>query len=338
LFDDSIDPIFITDLKGRILEPNRQASVLSGYTARQLHDLTIQSLHEIKLGTGELHLEKIKTGHTRRYESLLQNKAGHTSPIEVYLRRVVFEDTDCLQWTFRDISERRELDALRNDLMAMIYHDLRSPLANIVSSLDVLTTLFEGQEDETVKSVMNIAERSTDRIQRLINSLLDINRLESGQAIVSQKAVSPVNLVREAVETVQPMIESRHQTLKNSLPSKLPSIWVDADMIRRVLINLLENACKFTPPQGGIEVGAKIDGDWLLLWVSDNGPGIPLADQDIIFNMFTRLKREGMPGGLGVGLAFCRLAVTGHGGRIWVESETGKGARFLLTLPVHRPK
>ena len=110
-------------------------------------------------------------------------------PSRLQVRKVVFEEAESLQWLMRDITERKDLDTLREDMLSMIYHDLRSPLANIVSSLDVLTALYPGQENESLQSVVTIARRSTDRIQRLVSSLLDINRLESGQAIVSQQAV-----------------------------------------------------------------------------------------------------------------------------------------------------
>ncbi len=109
-------------------------------------------------------------------------------------------------------------------------------------------------------------------------------------------------------------------------------------MSRRVLINLIENAIKFTPTGGQIEVGAKPDGDWLEFWVKDSGPGIPPADQTRIFEKFTRLRGKDKPGGLGVGLAFCRLAVNGHGGRIWVVSQPGAGAEFHFTLPAATPQ
>jgi signal transduction histidine kinase len=247
---------------------------------------------------------------------------------------VVFEEAESLQWLMRDITERKDLDTLREDMLSMIYHDLRSPLANIVSSLDVLTALYPGQENENLLSVVTIARRSTDRIQRLVSSLLDINRLESGQAIVSQQSVVVSILAGDVMDAVLPLVESRHQTLTNSLVEKLPAVWVDVDMIRRVLINLIENASKFTQPEGKIELGAKRDGEWLQMWVQDNGPGIPFADQERIFEKFTRLKSEGSANGLGVGLAFCRLAVEGHGGRIWVESRTGQGAKFNITLPL----
>jgi len=110
------------------------------------------------------------------------------------------------------------------------------------------------------------------------------------------------------------------------------------DMARRVLVNLIENAIKFAPTEGRIEVGAKQDGEWLQFWVKDNGPGIPPADQEHIFDKFTRLRGKDKPGGLGVGLAFCRLAVQGHGGRIWVESPDGKGANFNFTFPLATPQ
>jgi signal transduction histidine kinase len=105
-------------------------------------------------------------------------------------------------------------------------------------------------------------------------------------------------------------------------------------MARRVLINLMENSSKFTPTGGALNVGALAEDDWLHIWIKDNGPGIPAAEQDRIFDKFTRLRGKNKPGGLGIGLAFCRLAVQGHGGRIWVESDMGTGATFHFTFPV----
>jgi len=333
LFDDSIDPILLTDWNGKIFEANRQAAELSGHTSKQLHEMSVSDLSLKRWREQGLSEEDLKAGQTFTYESVLQGSDGKDIPVEVHVRRVVFEDTDSLQWTLRDISERKDLDSMRDDLTAMIYHDLRSPLANIVSSLDVLATIFNGNDNAGARSVLSIAMRSTDRIQRLVNSLLDINRLESGQAIISQQAASPASLAGEAIEAVHPMIENRRQFLRTNLHGKLSSIWVDVDMIRRVLINLLENASKFTPAEGLIEIGAAPDGDWVKLWVQDNGPGIPLSEQERIFGKFTRLKGVNTTSGLGIGLAFCRLAVSGHGGRIWVESRPGQGSKFFLTLP-----
>jgi PAS domain S-box-containing protein len=334
LFNDSVDPILITDWDGKIHEVNRQAALISGYPAEQLQGMSIYSLHKAVKEETQVDQESLKQGETISYEALLHNKTGVAVPVEVYVRRVIFDEAEFLQWLMHDITERKDLDALREDLTSMIYHDLRSPLANIVSSLDVLKALCVNEGNETVESVLTIARRSTDRIQRLVNSLLDINRLESGQAIVSQQQVSPASLLDEAIEIVRPMIDSRHQTLLASIPTDLPSIFVDTDMIRRVLINLLENASKFSPLEGKIETGVKKQGENIIFWVEDNGPGIPSQDQERIFEKFTRLKSKEGIAGLGIGLAFCRLAVQGHGGKIWVESEPDKGAKFLFSIPV----
>jgi signal transduction histidine kinase len=223
-------------------------------------------------------------------------------------------------------------------MTAMIYHDIRSPLGNIVSSLELVNSLLP--EDETLHTMLNIARNSTGRIQRLVNSLLDINRLESGQQIADQHAVDPLALIREALKDVQPAASGRQQKLENKATSVLPLIWVDVDMIHRMFINLLENAIKYTPAGGRIEIGAQTSGGASVkFWVRDNGPGISAADRDRVFDKFTRLRSgTSNPSGIGIGLSFCKLAVQGHGGQIWVESELGKGTTFWLTLPVAQKK
>ena len=334
LFDDSVDPIFVTGWDGKIHEANRQAALISEYSSDQLQGMKIEKLHDVTRGAKTVNVEKLKAGETMSYEAALKTSTGRAIPIQVQVRRVVFEEAESLQWLMHDITERKDLDVLREDMLSMIYHDLRSPLANIVSSLDVITGMGGAKDNEAVQSVIKIARRSTDRIQRLVSSLLDINRLENGQAIVSQQSVDAAVLAEYVIDAVHPMADSRHQTLTNRFPEELASVWVDVDMIRRVLINLMENASKFTPPGGKIELGANREGEWLQMWVQDDGPGIPPADQERIFDKFTRLKEAGAPNGLGVGLAFCRLAVQGHGGKIWVESRNGQGSKFILTLPL----
>lgn len=334
LFEDSIDPMLITDWEGRIIEANRQASLLTGYTHDQLHKLTIDQIHEVHWHRTGMEYETLRENQMCSYESSLHRPDDSHLPIEVHARRVEFDEADSIQWIMRDITERKELDSLREDLTAMIYHDLRSPLANIVSSLDVLYGMVTDDDKETVLSILKIAESSTDRIQRLVSSLLDVNRLESGQPVADQSVIETLELMNNAVRDVTPVAEGRRQKLISDLPIELPPIWVDEDMARRVLINLMENASKFTPVTGSIEVGAREENGWVHMWVKDNGPGIPLAEQDRIFDKFTRLRGNSKAGGLGIGLAFCRLAVLGHGGRIWVESDPGNGATFHFTFPV----
>ena len=336
LFEDSVDAILITDWEGRVLEANRQAVTLSGYSTDELHALSVDQLHEVKWNRTGLNFETLKRSEECTYESGLLKKDGGSTPIEVHARRVEFDETDSIQWIIQDITERKELDALRDDMIAMIYHDIRSPLGNVVSSLEMMSSLMP--DDETLVSMLNIARNSTARIQRLVNSLLDINRLESGQHIIDQNSIDPQALIRESIRDVMPAAAGRQQNIENKVTTVLPLIWVDVDMIHRVFINLLENAIKFTPVDGQIQIGAQTDGIFVKFWIRDNGPGISPADRERIFDKFIRVRGKSRTVGLGLGLAFCRLAVHGHGGEIWVESELEKGSTFWITLPVAQKK
>jgi signal transduction histidine kinase len=262
----------------------------------------------------------LRENRTLSYESTLLKEDEKRTPIEVHARRVEFHEADSIQWILRDITERKELDGLREDLTAMIYHDLRSPLANIVSSLDVLFGMVPEEDRDTVLTILKIAE--TDRIQRLVSSLLDVNRLESGQPVADQKVVETIPLIKKTVLDVEPVAQGRRQTIAADLPNRLPPIWVDEDM------------AQFTPPDGKLGIGARHEDGWVHMWVKDNGPGIPASEQERIFDKFTRLRGSNKASGLGIGLAFCRLAVLGHGGKIWVESESGAGSTFHFTFPV----
>ncbi len=338
LFENSTDSILITDWNGTILEANRQAVINSEYPEEELHGLNIESLHDVNRDNTGPAFEHLKTYGASSYESQLHQKNGQSLPVQVEVRSVDFEETDVLQWTLHDISERKALDDLRNDLMAMVYHDLRSPLANIISSLDMLSGMINAQDNEAVQSVLDIAQNSTTRVERLVNSLLDINRLESGQKIVNQRSVGLGALVTKAIAEIQPLATNRSQTIKPKISKALPPVWVDEDMIFRVLINLLENASKFAPSQGKITVTARPKKGWVQVEVEDEGPGIPAVYHERIFDKFTQLRGMDKPGGLGIGLAFCRIIIEGHGGRIWVKSESEKGSTFLFTLPVATAK
>jgi two-component system, NtrC family, sensor histidine kinase KinB len=334
LFEDSIEPILITDWEGRILEANRQAIHTSGLCIEDLKKLEIGNLHSLdqeKLGSC---FQNLNEGTTVSYDSVLFTSTGRVVPVTVRARQVFFEDVTYLQWILRDISERKNLDSLREDLLAMVYHDLRSPLANIVSSLDAIETLLTEDSDPTLTSLLSISMRSAGRIERMTNSLLDINHLEAGQSLGNRLPYEVVDIIRDSIETVLPNLQAKKQTLLTDLNCQNSLSKGDYDMIRRVITNLLENAIKFTPNGGIIEVGMKNCEELIEIYVKDNGPGIPSSVREQIFDKFSRIASPGAPRGLGLGLTFCRLAVEAHGGRIWVENKAGEGARFTFTLPV----
>jgi len=333
LFEDSIVPIIITTRDGHILEANRQAIQISNYTLAELVQHTIFELHKAQMSLLGDQLEKLAQMQTISYESELNTRDQKSIPIGVYVRKVSIEEEEFLQWTLQDISERKELDALRENLIAMIYHDLRSPLSNIISSMDMITAMAPEKVAPTLQPILSIMKRSTDRMQRLISSLLDIHRLEAGQSIIEKVKIDLKELIPESVQAIQPVIEHKNQDLIINLPQDIPDLNGDPDMIRRVIINLLENAAKFTLNEGRIEVGAKQVDQKIQIWVKDNGPGIPKEAQQDIFNKFTRLRKAEIPKGLGLGLAFCKLAVQAHDGKIWVESEVGQGSTFFIQFP-----
>lgn len=334
LFEDSIDPILITDWSGKILEANREAIQFTEYNIDLLYGFSIFEMHEPHWELLGLDCENLRNSSTLTYESRLNTRGGKVIPIEVNVSQVDLENMQSLQWIMRDITSRKELDDLREDLTAMIYHDLRSPLSNIVSSLDMLGAILPIDNNPSLKSIFNIANRSTERMQRLISSLLDINRLEAGQSITNQKAVEVKSLVDSALTSVQPLLDGKQQIMESRVSPDCQPIWVDEDMARRVLINILENGIKFTPAHGSLCIEVEPEDDWVRFSVQDSGPGIPMEARDKIFKKFVRLQTERFAKGMGLGLAFCRLAVQAHGGRIWVESPPGEGSKFSFTLPV----
>jgi PAS domain S-box-containing protein len=333
LFEDSIDPILITNWEGVILEANRNAVLFSDYCKDDLRGMSIDQLHPMDQGLVGDGFGNLRDGKTLAYESMLCTAGGHEIPVRVYVREIHLDDISRIQWILRDITEQKKLDTLRDDLTSMIYHDLRSPLANVVSSLSLLETMLPG-DDPALKSLLEISMRSTERIQRMTDSLLDMSVLQAGQPIGTQKLTNVLVLVYEAVEAIESLLHNKRQIITYKVPDRLTNVMVNLDMIRRVVTNLLENASKYSPLGSKIEVGARQDGEQIMVWIQDNGPGIPASEYERIFEKFTRLKTDNAPKGLGLGLAYCRLAVQSHGGRIWVESELGHGSRFTFTLPV----
>ncbi len=331
LFNDTLDWIFITDLQGRVIEANKQAKVGLGYRWETLRDgsLPIASVHQLPESLLPETLHEIPASPPITYESEVHTQRDEVIPVEVYVRRVTLRGKPHLQWILRDITERKRLDTLRDDLLAMLYHDLRAPLSSISMSLELLQQNCHGEENE---ELISIAQRAANRLSRLTANILDLSRLEAGQMPLQRERVEPETLIKEAIEVVTPHANQREHTLETDIAAPLPAVHADRDVIRRVLINLLENAIKYTPPGGHIRVGAAPEGDMVRFWVTDTGPGIPEEDQQNIFQKYTRAHRQGK--GLGLGLAFARMAVQAHGGEIGLESTLGEGSTFYFTLPI----
>jgi len=338
LFEENIDPVLVTNWKGEILEANRRAVETFHLRVEDLLKTSIFDLHQMDwewLGEKSKELHNNQTLH---YSSEISQPQGDPLPVEIHIHKVNIDGGEYLQWIIHDISERKKLDQLREDLSAMVYHDLRSPLANVISSMDMLSAFLPPDYADTANQLIQIATRSTRRVQNLTSSLLDISRLENGQSITRQELTPIIDVAREAVEAVQANLEVKNQQIHLEIPENLPGIWLDRDMIKRVFINLIENAIKFAPFQGNIRLGGAGRENEVDLWVQDDGPGIPEEARERIFDKFTFLNAEKSHKGIGLGLAFCRLAIQAHGGRIWVDSPEEQGSRFIFTLPATGPQ
>jgi NtrC-family two-component system sensor histidine kinase KinB len=334
LFEDSLDPILITNLEGAVTDANRRASEFFGFARADLIGMRVNTLHRV--GTNSLDAGRfapLLTGEAITYETLITTRDGKEVPVEVHAQLIERGQEKFIHWIQHDLSDRVALEEMRNDLMSMIVHDLRSPLGNIMSSLDILRSTLPAN-DEMLNSLLSIAGRAAARLSRLVDSLLDLRRLESGELRLNRVPVNTVTLLNEAVEQVQPTAEAKGIQLLTTVPVASPIVPVDVDLIRRVVINLLDNAVKYTPRAGTITTGLKSSAELLTISVGDTGPGIPAGEHVRIFDKFTRVQREASAKGLGLGLAFCKLAVEAHGGRIWADSERENGATFSFTLPI----
>lgn len=232
-----------------------------------------------------------------------------------------------------DITEERLLEQTRDDLTHTMVHDLRNPLNNIFGAQEMLSDLGPLNEDQA--QVLEVARDSTQRMLALIKAILDISRLESGRMPLERKPISLQVVIGRVLESQRPLSVSKDINLEMQLFAGLPLVFADEGLVERILQNLLGNALKFTPLGGNVLVSAGHDveqPDFLFVRVQDTGPGIPKAIQDRVFQKFTTGKQMGT--GSGLGLAFCKMAVEAHGGRIWAKSWPGEGATFTFTLPI----
>lgn len=240
--------------------------------------------------------------------------------------------------TFRDVTDRRIVEKMKDEFISVVSHELRTPLTSIHGSLGMLTSGLIAAESEKGKRLLHIAVESTDRLVRLINDILDIERIESGKVTMMKEVCNVDELIEEAVNGVQAIADRTNLTLSPSSVSA--QIWADFDRIIQILTNLLSNAIKFSPADSTISVSAEIDstGSDVLFKVIDRGRGIPADKLDTIFERFQQVDASDSRNqdGTGLGLAICRSIVQQHAGRIWVDSTLGEGSTFTFSLPLYR--
>lgn len=255
-------------------------------------------------------------------------------------------------WTFRDVTERkrlentlreqytklRELDQMKNDFVNAISHDLRTPLTSILGYSEFLDEGVAGPLNSQQADYLHQIQKSTERLERMVNDLLDFARLEAGTFKLTLEEVDVVTEIKAVAETMRPQIEDAGLRLEYDFASDTQPVMVDPDRIERVVANLLANAIKFTPAGGVIRVGGRMEGGEFVCEVTDTGVGIAAENLPRLFKRFSQVATDRQQkGGTGLGLHISKSIVEAHGGTIGVVSELGKGSTFWFKLPLRPP-
>lgn len=335
IVNSSQDAIIGKTMSGIVVDWNSGAEKLYGYAASEIinHSISIlvppdrpdevpQLLDRIRLG------ESVETFETERL-----TKGGQLVPVFLSISPIKNGTGQIIgaSTIARDITERKSLEKLRDDLTHMIVHDLRNPLAGIMLAIDSLEA--EPLKPEQ-REFAEIAMDSTKYMLELVNTILDVSRLESGQMPLDRTPVILGSLIAQSLEIQHTLANSKNIRLVNQVPASLPPVLIDAGLIGRVFQNLVDNAIKFTPKAGEIQISAQQDlnePSMIRVMVTDTGPGIPKELQYKLFQKYITGRNIGR--GSGLGLVFCRLVVEAHGGRIWVESIGDHGTTFTFLLP-----
>ncbi|MFH1347957.1 MAG: ATP-binding protein [Candidatus Margulisiibacteriota bacterium] len=232
------------------------------------------------------------------------------------------------------LEELKEIDRLKDEFVATVSHELRTPLSVVSENISLIEDGVVGGVDQRQKELLAVSRFNIDRLAGILDQLLDISRIESRSLELKRVRVDLVELVNRAVELLRGRAAEKKIMIEKKLPPKLEE-WVDPDQFLRVIINLVDNAIKYSGSGSRIEIGLKLLPDTVRGYVADHGIGILPADQEKIFERFVRLENSHtiVVKGTGLGLSICRGIIELHNGKLWVESKLGQGSKFIFSLP-----
>jgi len=222
------------------------------------------------------------------------------------------------------------VDRMKSDFFSMVSHELRTPLTTISEGTSLLLEGAGGQVTAKQRSLLDILLAETNRMIRMVNSILDLSKMEAGMMAYTIETTRLASLVDKAVTEILPLVEARRILLKKDVTESLPDLKVDRERMLQVLRNLIGNAVKFTPPQGHVIISARSVSPGVEISVRDTGPGIPGHKLSTVFEKYNGSDHRS---GTGLGLAIAKHIIVAHGGKIWVESTLGEGSRFIFVIP-----
>jgi len=335
LFDSNLIGVFVSDFAGNFLDANDAFLDLLGYTREEVLAGTMQ---RDALTPSEFHYlsqEAVKalqeTGASGTYETEYLHKSGWRIPVLVAVTRI--EQTETCMGFVLDISASKELDKRKDEFISMASHELKTPVTSLKGFLGLLQRRLTLQRDEKALHYLARMDAQVNRLTKLINDLLDLSKMQTGQLHYREERFDLDELVQEIVETVQETTQTHHLQFEGQTQAE---VFGDRDRIGQVLINLLNNAIKYSPQGDRVLVRVAISQNKALVSVQDFGIGITKEHEYKIFERFYQVTdpEEKTYPGLGIGLYISYEIVKRHGGQMWVESKIGEGASFYFTLPL----
>jgi two-component system, OmpR family, phosphate regulon sensor histidine kinase PhoR len=332
LLDSMVEGVLVLDENGRLEHVNPALTRLFNLGAEARGQTLAEALGQPELA--EVVTRTVQQGRTVNHELTLPGEAPRTLQVNA----VALRDTDRLHagtlLVFHDLTQHKRLEEQRREFVANVSHELRTPLSLIKGYTE---TLLAGAKDDPANATrfLQIIDKHADRLTFLIEDLLTISRLESGQVTLNVQPTLLHEVAVQVVEDLRAKAEERGTALRNEVPPQL-RVHGDGDRLQQVLSNLVDNAIKYGRPNGRVVMGARsLHEDIVEAWVADDGVGIPAESRERIFERFYRVDkgRSREQGGTGLGLSIVKHIVQAHGGEVRVESELGKGTCFYFTLP-----
>ncbi|MBD2437982.1 response regulator [Nostoc sp. FACHB-110] len=343
ILDIADDAIISIDSSQQITLFNQGAEKIFGYSAQEVIGQKLDILLPLRFVQSHRH-HVAEFGNSaslarrmgERQELFGQRKDGKEFPAEASISKLNMGEEVYYTVILRDVTERKQIERMKDEFVSVVSHELRTPLTSIHGSLGMLTSGLLKPDSEQGKRLLQIATDSTERLVRLINDILDIERIESGKVKMERETCNLEDLIQSAVNVMQPLAQKAQVNL--SVSSLSVRLWADPDRIVQTLTNLLSNAIKFSPPGETVNLEIQPQQDEVVIQVKDQGRGIPADKLDSIFERFQQVDSSDSRNhdGTGLGLAICKSIVQQHGGQIWVESTVGEGSTFYFTLPVQK--
>jgi hypothetical protein len=250
---------------------------------------------------------------------------------------IAIQRTRLYEETKRQARELEKANQLQADFAAMIAHDLRSPLMNISGAAEVMSDGMFGAVNDEQKLWLGKILANSHSLVNLVSDFLDVAKLEAGYVELSQERVDVRDLIDRSADNFLILAQKKEISLTTAVPASVPLVRGDRRRLEQVVSNLVSNAINFTHPGGNVELGAaQSDDAHVRIWVRDNGVGIPHTEVAKLFEKYRQCNNATESGhkGTGLGLVICKMVVQAHGGKIWVETEEGKGSIFIFSLPI----